>query len=412
MALFKYLFKYLFIILIIAIPCLTIAANWSVEDTPVVKLSPDYLLLFLGSLFVLLMQMGFAVVEGGYDPEAKRARLFIINYLGAIVGNIAYITVVYYNALWFKNEHIFSEAPLQSWHLDILVFYILMATTITMVVSRIIPKNISLIQYWWISVFISGVIFSSLSRSTWGGVMMNYTGFLKEIGFIDFAGSTVVHSSAAWIVLAGYWVFGRAQQVALRRKDIIFNDYKMLSISLAGFVLWLAWSSLNVGYITAVNVDIQDVILNAVFTLIAAVVAMMILSKFYQQPMTLESLIKAGLGGLVAITASCALVSIAASIFIGAVAGILVLILPNILKRWIAVKNIMDVTVVHGICGVWGTLALAFVDHTKLLNTYEASLWAQLTGVLIAFVWSFGLAYLMFKIVHYWNIKRNIKDSI
>lgn len=402
------LFKYLFIILMVALPCLSFAGNWPIEDMPNIKVSPDYTLLFFGGLFVILMQMGFAMIEGGYDPDTKRLRVFVINYMAAIAGNLAYIAVIYCYELWFTGELIFFKAPLQTWHLNLFAFYVLMTTTVTMVVSRIIPKKISLIQYWWISFFISFAIFSTTSRSAWGGVM-SYNGLLKSLGFVDFAGSTVVHSMAAWIVLAGYVVFGKQQQASLRRKDIIFNDYKILAAGLAGFVLWLSWSSLNVAYITAIQVDIQDVVLNTISTLIAAIIAMIILVKFNQQSMTLEGLIKAGLGGLVAITASCALVSITAAIFIGFVAGILVFVLPNLLKRWIGVKNIVDVTVIHGICGVWGTLILAFVDHSKLAAGRDATLFAQLSGVIIVFVWSFGLAFLMFKLVYWWNSKRKIQ---
>lgn len=402
------LFKYLFIVLMVMLPCLSFASNWAVEDIPKIHISPDYTLLFLGGLFVMLMQMGFAMVEGGYDPDSKRLRIFAINYMAALIGNLSYIAAMYYYELWFRGELIFFRAPLQTWHLNLLVFYVLMSTTVTMVVSRIIPRKISLLQYWWISLFISFAIFAITSRSAWGGVM-NYGGFLKSLGFIDFAGSTVVHSTAAWIVLAGYVVFGREQQESLRRKDIIFDDYKTLAMGLAGFVLWLAWSSLNVGYITAIKVDIEDVVLNTVSTLIAAIVAMIIFGKCYKQSITLESLIKAGLGGLVAITASCALVSITAAIFIGFVAGVLVFVLPNLLKRWIGVKNIIDVTVIHGICGIWGTLILAFVDHSKLLSGREATIFAQFSGVIVIFLWSFGLAFLMFKVVHWWNARRKIQ---
>ncbi len=381
-------------------------ANWSVDDIQAVNVAPDYMLLLLGGLFVMLMQVGFAIIEGGYDPQAKTFSMCCINFLAALAGNVLYVLMSYALMLFGWGDQVHIGVPLQSWHWNLLFFYVLMATTITMVVSRIIPKTISLAQYWWIALFISFLIFSIMSRWVWGGFIMSQ-GFLRRLGFFDFAGASVVHSAAAWIVLAGYCAMGKEQQEQLRRKDILFSDYKLLAMALAGFILWLAWSGLNVSYIMAMRVDIQDVVLNTISTLIAAVIAVSVISLLRKHGPSLELIIKAALGGLVAITASGGLVTVSGAVWIGAIAGLLVYVLPALFKRWIGAKNIVDVLVIHGVCGVWGTIALALYYHSALASHMpKISLYAQMLGVLVTFVWSFGLALLLFKFIANYSLKQ------
>lgn len=400
-------FQYFAVVVLATLLCATSGyANWSVDDIQAVNIAPDYMLLLLGGLFVMLMQVGFAIIEGGYDPQAKTFSMCCINFLAALVGNLLYVLVSYALMTLGWGDQVHIGVPLQSWHWNLLFFYVLMATTITMVVSRIIPKSISLVQYWWIALFISVLIFSIMSRWVWGGFIMSQ-GFLRRLGFFDFAGASVVHSAAAWIVLAGYSAMGKEQQEQLRRKDIMFSDYKLLAMALAGFILWLAWSGLNVSYIIAMRVDIQDVVLNTIATLIAAVITVIATSMLRKQSPSLELVIKAALGGLVAITASGGLVTVSGAVWIGGVAGILLYVLPVYLKRWIGAKNIVDVVVIHGLCGVWGTVALAIFHHSTLaLHVPKISLYAQVIGVVVTFLWSFGLAFILFKFIAHYSLKQ------
>lgn len=370
-----------------------------------VYFAPYYILLILGGLFVLFMQSGLAIVEGGYDPESKITIIYGINYLAAFAGCILYLMVSDY----FITDQI---DPLRcfdwlnfDWQWNLLFFYMLMATTINMVVSRIIPKNISVLQYWWVALAISSIIFAVNSQMISGG-FAEREGLLQNIGFVDFAGATIVHSTAAWIVLAGYWVLGKSEQGAMRRKDIQSDDWRWLSLALAAFILWLAWSGLNASYISAVPVNIQVIVINTLTTILGAVVAVLLLGWLFQPKVTFELIIKAALGGLVAITACCGLVSAIVAMGIGMFAGALVFCLTQALSKKIAAKNIVDVLVIHGVCGVWGTLAVVFSNHPVILAHGQMSLWGQLLGVVVNFVWSFSAAWLLFSLLLWYRKKR------
>ncbi len=270
-----------------------------------------------------------------------------------------------------------------------------MATTITTVVGRIIPNKSSLIVSWVVGLTISAIIFPFFSSWVWGNILWG-GGWLKNIGFIDFAGSTVVHSAAAWVLLAGYLTLKSAGKEE-EKKNLIFEDYRILSFAVAGFILWLAWSGLNVVYITAIPVDVSVVVSNAFIALFTAFIAPLILvSAFDRRMISWNELIKSALGGLVAITASCGFVDYFTATLIGAVGGLLTVYVPRILIHRVTSRHVRDVIAVHGMCGVWGTLAVAMVESSMGLSIAEAFV-VQSFGVLVNFVWSFGLGYLVFK---------------
>ncbi|EPF70055.1 hypothetical protein F945_03072 [Acinetobacter rudis CIP 110305] len=402
------IYRYIPIIWLAIFSCSTHAAAFPlIQD---VYFAPHYLLLLLGGLFVLLMQSGLAVVEGGYDPETRVGLVYAINFLAAFFGCIIYLLL----SNWMMSNKIefalYWELLTFDWHWNLLFFYMLMATTINMVVSRIMPKNISIWQYWWIALALSSIVFSINSQLISGGFSEN-EGFLQHLGFIDFAGATIVHSTAAWITLAGYWVFGKDQQDQMQRRDLGSDDGRLLAMALGAFILWLAWSGLNASYISTIPVNIQVIVVNTLTTIIGAMLSIKALGLLFARSISFEQLIKAALGGLVAITASCGLVSAISAMGIGMVAGALVFWLPNLIREKIAAKNIADVLVIHGVCGVWGTLAVVFSNHPVILVSGNISLWVQLLGVVVNFIWSFSAAWLLFSILT-WYRKKFKKEKL
>ena len=377
------------------------ALSTSLEiDIAAFNLVPDFKLLFLGGIFVILMQAGFAVAEGGYEHNSKSIYSLIINYISAIIGIIFFSFICSKLVFWGIGDTSNRLAnSLQGWHWNLLFFYTLMATTITTVVGRVIPSSSSIVVHWLTGLMISAIIFPIFSSWVWGNLIFG-GGWLKQAGFIDFAGSTVVHSTAAWIVLAGYLTLKSKQKEEFIKKDLMFEDYKILSLALAGFVLWLAWSGLNVIYISAIRVDVSIIVMNSFAALFGAMISPLIFSLFLNKRiMSWSELIKAALGGLVAITASCGFVNIYFALFIGLISGILTVYIPTLLTRWIDSKHVREVLVVHGVCGIWGTWAVAFHQNLAPELIGKTSFMAQGLGILVNFIWSFTIAYIVFKTI-------------
>lgn len=393
--------KYLLCLIFLIFVCPNFAFAYALEsDIAAFNFITNYKLLFLGGVFVILMQAGFAVVEGGYENTQKSVYALIVNYISAILGTLFFSLVCskIFHAVVVDSVN-YLNAMLRGWHWNLLFFYMLMATTITTVVGRVIPNKASLWVNWIVGFMIAGIIFPFFSSWVWGNIVFA-GGWLKALGFIDFAGSTVVHSTAAWIVLAGYFTSQSKDKREISKKDLIFEDYKILSLALAGFILWLAWSGLNIVYISTYRIDIGLIVLNAFAALFGAMLASWALSLLMNNKIiSWAELIKAALGGLVAITASCGLVGFSSALIVGLVSGILTNYLPHLLTRWVASKHIREVVVVHGICGIWGTLAVSLSNHPNIQLTHKASLLAQIMGIGVNFIWSFGVAFLVFKLI-------------
>ena len=384
------------ILIILTFPSYAFSSSLE-NDIAAFNLIPDFKILFYGSAFVILMQAGFAVAEGGYEHNFKSIYRLIINYISAIVGTLLFEIIFSKLIVWGFIDSPRTLSSIQGWHWNLLFFYTLMATTITTVVGRIIPSTSSILVNWITGLMIASVIFPFFSGWVWGNLIFG-DGWLKALGFIDFAGSTVVHSTAAWIVLAAYLSLKSKYKQEIIKKDMIFEDYRLLSLALAGFILWLAWSGLNVIYISAIHFDIGMVVINAFLALLGSIVSPLLFSLFINQKIiSWSELIKAALGGLVAITASCAFVSLSSAFIIGLVSGLFTLYSPRILARWIDSKYVRDVLVIHGVCGVWGTLAVAFNHNSAVESIGKVSLIAQSFGILVNFVWSFTIAYVVFK---------------
>lgn len=391
--------KFLLSLILIILTPACFASNLE-SDIHAFNLLTDYKLLFLGGVFVILMQAGFAVAEGGYENNAKSIICLLINYIFAILGTACFGLFCFIIAElgWFENLKQISH-NMHGWHWNLVFFYTLMATTITTIVGRIIPNTAPISVYAIMSFIISAIIFPFFGSWSWGNLVLG-GGWLQKLGFIDFAGSTVVHSMAAWIVLAGYLIFKSQRKIELHKQDVIFEDYKILAFALAGFILWLAWSGLNVIYITSIHIEISNIVFNAFSALLGAIFASFIFSLiFYRKMSSWADLIKSALGGLVAITASCGFVQISSALIIGMVAGFLTLQTPHLLTRWIDSKHVREVIVVHGFCGIWGTLAVSLFNDSVVGLMNRATLWEQGVGVLINFVWSFGIAYIVFQMM-------------
>ena len=370
------------------------------SDLAAFNLITNYELLFFGGIFVILMQAGFAVVEGGYENTYKSISALLVNYVSAVLGTLIFgFFCAKILLAGDASSEKYMNGMLHGWHWNLLFFYTLMATTITTVVGRVIPSKVPLFVNWITGLMIAGVIFPFFSSWTWGNILFG-KGWLKELGFIDFAGSTVVHSTAAWIVLAGYLTLKPQDRQEILKKDLIFEDYKILSLALAGFILWLAWSGLNVVYISALFAYIGVIVVNAFAALFGAMIAPLIFSLVLNNKIiSWVEMIKGALGGLVAITASCGLVNLSSALIIGLVSGLFTIYLPRLLTYWIDSKHIREVVVVHGICGAWGTLAVSLTDNPVINLANKASVIDQSIGIAVNFVWSFGVAFFVFKLI-------------
>ena len=249
--------------------------------------------------------------------------------------------------------------------------------------------------YLAIAILGAGVIYPVFGHWAWGGLLSGTpTGWLEKAGFIDFAGSTVVHSIGGWIALSAVLVIGpRLGRFSRKRDRFRPGD---LSLSIAGaFFLWIGWFGFNGGSVLAFDESVPGVLLNTLMAPAAGGLAVMTLFILRNRRPEVPSMINGVLAGLVAVTANCHIVSIHDALIIGAVGGLICLAAQKLLD-YFCIDDAVSAIPVHLAAGIWGTLAVALFGDLSAFHD-GAGRWdqllIQLQGVGAAAVYAFGISY-------------------
>jgi Amt family ammonium transporter len=217
------------------------------------------------------------------------------------------------------------------------------------------------------------------------------------MGFIDFAGSTVVHSIGGWVALAGVIVLGpRLGRFSPDGVSHTISGHNLTMVALGGFILWFGWFGFNGGSTVAGSADIGLINLNTQLAASAGAVGTLITLLVLRKPVYMTMVINGSLGGLVAITAGCASMTPDFAIITGLLAGP-VLIFSSSLLEAVKIDDVVGAVPVHAFCGAWGTLAAGLFKAGDLFNGTQVLV--QLIGIGIAFLWAFSLSYIMYKIL-------------
>ncbi|MFO7860201.1 MAG: ammonium transporter [Desulfosalsimonas sp.] len=369
-----------------------------------VQIHADYTWTLVAAILVFFMQAGFAMVEAGFTRAKNSINILMKNLMDFSMGSLVFWAVGFglmfgvSNTGWFGTSGFFLsgyEPGGDPWVLMFWIFQAVFAATAATIVSGAMAERTRFIGYILYTIFITGLIYPVFGSWAWGG-LLDGGGWLENLGFIDFAGSTVVHSVGGWAALAGAVVLG--PRMGKYAKDGSIRPILGHNIPLAGlgvFILWMGWFGFNAGSTTAANTDVALIAVNTALAASAGAVFAMLTSwiKFSKPEVSMS--LNGALAGLVGITAGCANVSPTASIVIGAVAGVIVVMSVLFFEK-IRVDDPVGAVSVHGVNGAWGTLA-AGIFNTG--GTSAAIIGVQVLGIAAAFVWTFGAAFILFKLV-------------
>ncbi len=369
-----------------------------------VQAHADYVWTMVAAALVFFMQAGFALVEAGFTRAKNAVNIMMKNLMDFSVGSLAFWAIGFglmfgvSKSGWLGTSGFFLSdfsPDGDPWVLAFWMFQVVFAATAATIVSGAMAERTKFVGYLLYSVCISALIYPIFGSWAWGS-LYNGSGWLEGLGFIDFAGSTVVHSVGGWAALAGTIVLG--PRLGKYTKDGGIRPILGHNIPLAAlgvFILWLGWFGFNPGSTTAANKDIAMIFVNTNLAAATAAVLAMITSwiKFGKPEVGMS--LNGAIAGLVAITAGCANVSPTSSIIIGAIAGILVVFSVILFDR-IKVDDPVGAISAHGVCGAWGTLAAGIFN---MGGTTGKIIGVQLLGIAACFVWTFTAAYILFKII-------------
>jgi Amt family ammonium transporter len=370
----------------------------------------------VAAILVFGMQAGFACLEAGLVRTKNSINVVMKNLADISVVSLMFLWIGFplmfgasYHG-WFGSSGFFLQSGLDfsdPWLLAFMMFQIVFAGTAATIVSGAVAERMLFLPYLIVSVFISIVIYPVFGHWAWGNLFIpDQSGWLGAKGFMDFAGSTVVHSIGAWVSLAGVILIG--PRLGRYNKDGSMNEITGSSLPLATlgvFLLWMGWFGFNAGSTTIGDSSIAKIALNTMISASAGGLATIVLSYLIHKQAKVEIVLNGILAGLVGITAGCNVMGINSSVLVGFISGLLVFGTQYVMERKLKLDDAVGAIPVHGVGGVWGTIAVALFAPVDLLQTGSRleQLGVQLLGVGSAFIWSFGLGFLVF-----WALKKTM----
>lgn len=374
------------------------------EAIALVQSNTDYVWTLVAAALVFFMQAGFAMVEAGFTRAKNAINIMMKNLMDFSMGTLAFWAIgfglMFGASAWgwlgtsgfFLSDFTVGGDP---WVLAFWMFQVVFAATAATIVSGAMAERTKFSSYMIYSVFICGIIYPVFGGWAWGG-LFHGGGWLEKLGFIDFAGSTVVHSVGGWAALAGAIVLGpRIGKFTKDGKVRPILGHNLPLAALGVFILWLGWFGFNPGSTTAASKDIAMIFVNTNLAAAAGAVLAMFTSWMKIGKPDVGMSLNGALAGLVAITAPCASVAPFSAVIIGAIAGIIVVLSVFFFDK-IKVDDPVGAISVHGVNGAWGTLAAGLFN---IGGTSAKIIGVQLLGIGACFVWTFGTAFILFKII-------------
>lgn len=388
----------------------------------------DTVWVLLAAMLVFFMQPGFALVEAGFTRSKNTANILMKNFVDFMFGTVLFWFVGF--GIMFGTDvlggfmgmpNLFavgfdgnfpSNIPIEAF----LIFQTVFCATSATIVSGAMAERTKFYMYMIYSVLISVCVYPVSGHWTWGG------GWLSELGFHDFAGSTVVHLVGGCLAFVGAWVLGpRLGKYTKDKKSRAIPGHNLTVAALGVFILWMGWFGFNPGsQLGADGLENSSAISHVFLTtnIAAAVggIAAMFISWIKFSKPSLSLTLNGILAGLVGVTAGCDMVSPAGAAVIGLICGILMVFAVEFIDQKLHVDDPVGASSVHGVCGFIGTLL------TGLLSTSEGWLYTgdahfflvELLGAVVVAVWAALAGLVIFKgldKLHGLRVEARIEDE-
>ncbi|MFT4835929.1 MAG: Amt family ammonium transporter [Psychromonas sp.] len=363
----------------------------------------DYSWLLIASILVFFMQAGFLCLESGQIRSKNSINVAAKNISDFIIAALIYW--VFGFALMFGDSlggilgtNIFFVGEQQSaYQISFFLFQMMFCGMAATLVSGAVAERMSFMGYLSIAAILSAFIYPVAGHWAWAS---NYQavnqGWLEQLGFIDFAGSTVVHSVGGWVALAAIIVIG--PRIGRFDSQQALPSGSNLPMSVLGTLLiWLGWFGFNGGSTLVMNDQVPLILLNTCLAAIGGGFVASLCHYWHKRYVDVGTILNGVIAGLVAITAGCHAVTPKAAMLIGMIAGVIL----YVGRLWIAklkVDDVLGVVPVHLFAGIWGTLAVALFADLSVLGTdltRSEQLLVQLIGIIAISAYSFGLSFLL-----------------
>ncbi|MGC6453084.1 MAG: ammonium transporter [Candidatus Puniceispirillaceae bacterium] len=369
------------------------------------------LLFLIGGVLVMFMACGFCMLETGLVRAKNTTMQLTKNVALFSIAAVGYY-IIGYNLMY----------PLGTWSVDGVLsgvigvavmeavgvapegaddlayastasdyfFQLMFCAATASIVSGTLAERIKLWPFLVFTLILTALIYPFQASWKWGG------GFLDEMGFLDFAGSTVVHSVGGWAALAGALVLGARTGKYRDGRVVPMPGANLPLATLGTFILWLGWFGFNGGSQLAMGTvsdvaDVSRIFANTNAAAAGGAIAALILTQVFYKKVDLTMVLNGALAGLVSITAEPLTPTLGAATLIGGIGGVIVVFTVPFLDK-LKIDDVVGAIPVHLVAGIWGTIAVA-------LTNADASFGTQIAGVAIVGAFTFIVSWVVWTIL-------------
>jgi ammonium transporter, Amt family len=374
------------------------------------QLQIDLLWIYLCGALVFIMQAGFLCLESGLTRRKNSINVAIKN-----LADFCLTTVVFWlvgfglmfgvsRAGWFGTAGFALDFGAQAPFLSaFFLFQVMFCGAAVTILSGAIAERMRFSSYLVVTVLVSAIVYPVFGHWAWAGLELGEAnGWLNGLGFVDFAGSTVVHSVGGWVSLAILLIIGpRIGRFAADGTSQRINPSSLSLATLGVVFLFIGWLGFNGGSTLALNSQVSGILVNTVVGGSIGAASAGLLGYAVKNRLNVTQFMNGCLGGLVAVTANCFAVSTPVAALIGLVGGMIAIGVEELLE-YLQIDDAVGAIPVHLGAGIWGTLAVGLYGDLEILGTgltRMEQIGVQLLGILTCGAWAFGIAFTVLKLV-------------
>jgi Amt family ammonium transporter len=364
----------------------------------------DIIWILIAAAMVMLMQAGFTALESGLTRAKNTINVAMKNITDFIVSILIFFLVGYAFMFGDSESGLIGVTGFSLNGLDtpqdyaMFVFQATFAGTAATIISGAVAERMRFPAYVIISIVVVGFVYPTSGHWIWSS-----DGWLAQKQMVDFAGSTVVHSLGAWMGLAGAIMLGpRLGRFDKNGNATSMHGHSLVLAVIGVLILWFGWFGFNGGSTLTGDSSVARIMANTILCASAGGISCFVVSMVMSKgEVKIEKLLNGVVGGLVAITAGCAVMEPSGALWLGIFTGVIIYFFEDFLLNVCKVDDPVNVVAAHGVAGAWGTIALVFFAPTANLplGSVSAQLSVQLQGVFAVLVWGLSAGFILFGIL-------------
>ncbi|WP_136068834.1 ammonium transporter [Modicisalibacter radicis] len=370
----------------------------------------DMLWVLWGAMLVFIMQAGFLCLESGVT-RGKNAINVAMKNLADFTVTVAAFWLLGFGLMFGDSiagmvggSHFLPRLAVgeDAWLACFFLFEAMFCATATTIVSGAVAERMPFLAYLLITLLVGVFVYPLFGHWAWASALGEHPGWLETRGFVDFAGSTVVHSLGGWVALVAVLRIGPRQGRFTDGQPATPVPASNLPLAMLGvLLLFLGWFGFNGGSTLALDARVPGVLVNTVMGAVGGVLSGMLVGWRLRRYAEVTYAMNGAIAGLVAITAGAHALTAEQALAIGAVSGVLMVLSSEALLRW-RIDDAVGAIPAHLVAGIWGTLAVGLMGDLALLGT-GLTRWqqieAQCLGIVVCALWGGGSAWLLLALI-------------